>query len=100
VVGAAERAERDGAAGDVADLAHGLLRRLRGGQGALGLGQQQPPRLGELQPPPRAREQRHAELRLEPADLLGHARLGHVQRLRGGAERAVLRRSQEIGQLL
>ena len=83
---AAERAERDRAAGDVAHLAHGLgappaPRRAcarRAGAAAA--------RLGQLEPAAGAGEQRHAELRLEPADLLGQARLGHVQRLRGGAE--------------
>ena len=43
-------------------------------------------------PRPGAREQRHAELGLEPADLLGQARLGHVQRLRGGARTSRARR--------
>ena len=84
VVRAAERAERDRAAGDVAHLAHGLLRGPRGVQRALGLREQQPPCLGELEPPAGAREQRHAELRFKPSDLVREARLRHHPGLRGG----------------
>ena len=38
-----------------------------------------------------------AELGLQPADLLGQARLGHVQGLRGRRERAVVGRGEEVG---
>jgi hypothetical protein len=48
----------------------------------------------------RAAQQRHAELGLEPPDLLGEARLGHVQGLRGSRERPVLDRRDEVRQLL
>ena len=100
VVRAAERAERDRAARQVAHLADRLGGLLRGRHGALGVRAQQPARLGQLEPAAGAREQRHAELGLEPADLLGQARLGHEQRLRGGRERAVLDGGQEVGELL
>ena len=100
VVGAAERAEGDGPAREVAHLAHRLGGLARGGQRALGVRAQQPARLGQLEPPAGAREQRHAELGLEPADLLRQARLGHVQRLGGGGERAVLDRGEEVRELL
>ena len=42
----------------------------------------------------------HAELGLEPADLLGERRLREVQRLRGGAERAVLEGREDVLELL
>jgi hypothetical protein len=99
-VGAAERAEGHGPAGHVADLAHRLDRRLRLGQRALGVGDEQPAGLGERQPPAGPGEQRHAELGLQPADLLGQARLRHVQRVRGRRERAVLDRGEEVRELL
>ena len=75
----------------------GLARR---GQRPLGLGAEQPARVGELQPAAGADEQRDAELGLEVGDLLGHARAGEVQRVRRGGERAVLRGGEEVGELL
>ena len=100
VVRAPEGAEGDRAAGEVAHLADRLGGVLRGRHGALGVRAQQPPGLGQLEPAAGAREQRHAELGLEPADLLGEARLGHEERLRSRRERAVLDSGQEIGELL
>jgi hypothetical protein len=64
------------------------------------VGPQQPPGLGQRQPAPGAGEQRDAELGLEPADLLGEARLGQVQLFRGGGERAPLDSRQEVRELL
>jgi hypothetical protein len=61
---------------------------------------EQPPRLGQLEPAAAAREQRHAELGLEPADLFGQARLGHEQRLGSRGERAVLGGREEVRELL
>ena len=46
--------------------------------------------LGGLRAAPAANEQRHAELRLELADLVGHVRLHGVQRVGRGRERAFL----------
>ena len=63
-------------------------------------GPEQAPRLGQLEAAADAREQRHAELGLEPADLLGQARLGHEQRLRGGGEGPVLGGGEEVRELL
>jgi hypothetical protein len=100
VVGAAERAELDGAAGEVADLAHGLRRLLGGGHGALGVGAEQAARLGQLEAAAGAREQRDAKLRLEPPDLLGQARLGHEQRLGSRREGPVIGRREEVRELL
>ena len=62
----------------------------------LGVGAQHAPGLGQHEPAAGAREQRHAELGLEPPDLLGQARLGHAQRRGGGGERAVLGRREEV----
>ena len=76
---AAEGAERDRAAGEVAHLLDRLGRLAGGGQRALGVRAQQAPGLGQLEAAADAREQRHAELGLEPPDLLGQARLGHEQ---------------------
>jgi hypothetical protein len=61
---------------------------------------EQPPGLGEREAAAGACEERDAELGLEPADLLGEARLGQMQLLGGGGERAVFRGGQEIGELL
>src|SRR5436190_16310581 len=58
------------------------------------------PRLGRLQAAPDAREQRHAELRLERTDLLADRRLREMQRVGGGAERTAIERSEEVLELL
>ncbi len=100
VVRRAEGAEGDRARAQVADLADGVGGLGRLGERALGVRDQQPSRLGQREPAAGAREQRDAELGLEPADLLGEARLGHVQLLRGGGEGAALGGGQEIGELL
>ena len=67
---------------------------------ALGVRTQQAPGLGQLEAAADTREQRHAELGLEPADLLGQARLGHEQRFGGSGEGAVINGGQKIGELL
>ena len=72
----------------------------RGRHRPLGVRAQQPARLGQLEPAADAREQRHSELGLEPADLLGQARLGHEQALGGGRERPVLDGGEEVRELL
>ena len=100
MVGGAERPERRGAAGQRARSPHDVGGVAGGRERALGLGPQQPPGVGELQPAAGAHEQRDAELGLEVGDLLGHARAGEVQRVRGGGERAVLGRSEEVRELL
>jgi hypothetical protein len=61
---------------------------------------EQPPGLGEREAASGPGEERDAELGLEPADLLGEARLGQMQLLGGGGERAVLGGGQEVGELL
>ena len=48
------------------------------------------PELGGLGTPPAAHQQRHAELVLELAHLVGHVRLHRRQRVGGGGERALL----------
>jgi hypothetical protein len=58
------------------------------------------PCLRGLDAAPDAHEQRHAELALEPPDLLRERGLGQVQRLGGGTERALLEGLSEVGQLL
>jgi hypothetical protein len=45
-------------------------------------------------------EQAHAELGLQPANLLGQRRLGHVQLLCRAGERAVPERREEVLELL
>ncbi len=97
---AAEEAERDRAADERAHLAHGLERLLRLGQHALGVREEQPPGVGELDAPAGPDEQRDAELGLEPADLLGHARLRHQERVRGRRKAPVLGRGEEVFELL
>ena len=86
-----------------AQLAHGddrLARRLGRVQGALGVRAQRVAGLGRRQPAADALEQAHAELGLQPADLLGDRRLRHVQ-LRGrGRERAVAVGGEEVLELL
>jgi hypothetical protein len=57
-------------------------------------------RLGQLEAAAAAYEQRRAKLRLEPADLLGQARLGHVQGFGSGGEGPVLDRGEEVFELL
>ncbi len=49
---------------------------------------------------PSLSEQLHPELGLEPPDLLGQARLGHEQALRGAGEGAVIGGREEVRQLL
>ena len=99
-MGARERAEGDGAAGELAHLAHRLLRLAGLVQRALGVRLQELPGLGQLEPFARADEQRDAQLGLQPAHLLGQARLRHMQGFRGRRERSVARRGEEIGELL
>ena len=82
-MGAAEEAEADGAAGQVAHFADRLDRLLGLAEGPLGVGAQQAAGLGQLDPAAGAGEQRDAELGLQPADLLRQARLGHMQGIRG-----------------
>ena len=100
VMRGAERAEGDGAALQGADLADGLRGLLGRAERPLGLGLQHPARLGQHEPPARAREERDAELGLQPADLVGEARLRHQQRLGGGRERSVLGGGEEVAELL
>ena len=95
----AERAERRGAALELAHLADRVARLLGRRQRALGLGAEEPAGLGELEPAG-ADEQRRAQLGLEPADLLGQARLGHVQGCGGRRERAMVGRGEEVLELL
>jgi hypothetical protein len=75
-------------------------RRLDGGEHGLGVGTKGAARLGRHEPAADALEELDAELGLEPADLLGERRLGEVQRLGGGAERALLEGCYHVLQLL
>jgi hypothetical protein len=56
--------------------------------------------LGRGQPAAGPGEQRDAELTLEPPDLLRERRLGHVELLRGAAERAMAVGGEEVLELL
>ena len=67
---------------------------------ALGVRAQRVPRLGRLQPAADALEEPDAELRLEPAHLLGQRRLRQVELLGGGRERAVAEGGEEVLELL
>ena len=100
VDGGRERAEAGRAGAHVAHARDRLARRLDLGEHALGVGQQRAPRLGRLDAAPDAHEQRHAQLALEPADLLRERWLGQVQRLGGRAEGALLEGLAEVGELL
>ena len=99
-MGARERAEGDGPAGELAHLADGLLRLARLVERALGVRLQELAGLGQLEALARADEQRDAQLGLQPAHLLGQARLRHMQGFRGRGERSVARCGKEIRELL
>jgi hypothetical protein len=94
-----ERAEGRRAGLQLTHFPHRVDRLLGGSERPFGLRAEDAPGLGELQPAG-AHEQRRAELRLEPADLLRHARLGHVQGLSGRRERAMLGCGEEVLELL
>ncbi len=96
----AERAQRGGAGEQRAGAADDVGGLAGGGKRALGLRAEQPPRVGQLQPPAGADEQRGAELGLQVGDLLGDAGPCEVERVGGGGERAVLGRGEEVGELL
>ena len=96
VVGGAERAQRGGAAEQRARAADDVGRLAGRRERALGLRSQQPAGVGELQAPPGADEQGHAELGLEVGDLLGDAGPREPQRVGRGGERAVLGRGEEV----
>jgi hypothetical protein len=100
VVRAPERPEAHRAAGQGAHLLDRLDRLLRRRERALGMRPQHPAGLGQDQPPAGAREEGDAELRLQLADLVREARLGHHQRLGRCRERALVRRSEEVPELL
>ena len=71
-----------------------------GRERALGLGPQEPPRVGQLQAAPGADEEGDAELVLELGDLLGDARPRQVQDVRRRGERAMLGGGEEVRELL
>jgi len=92
--------ERRDASAQLADVDDRRARRLRGGERRLGVRAQRLAGVGRRQPAPGPREQRDAELALEPADLFGKRRLGHVQLLRRAAERPVAVGGEEVLELL
>ena len=100
VVGGAERPERRGPAGEGACSPHGVGGVGCGRERTLGLGPEQPPGVGELEPAAGAHEERDAELGFEVGDLLGDAGAREVQGVRGGGEGAVLGRGEEVRELL
>jgi hypothetical protein len=100
MVRAAERAEAHGAALERPDLLDRLGGLLGGRERPLGVRSQHPPGLGEREPPSGAREERDAQLGLEPANLVGEARLRHQQRLGRGGEGALVRGGEEVPELL
>ena len=99
-MGAAERPERDRAAGELTDVADGARELVEVGQHPLSPRDDHPAGVGELQPSVRPREEPHAQHRLEPSDLVRQAGLRDVETLRGGGERAMLNRGKEVRQLL
>src|SRR5690606_9760446 len=66
----------------------------------LGVGEEDLPRGGELQPLAFAREEREPQLRLEREDLPAERRLRDVQLLRGAPDVLVLRDDDEVTQAL
>jgi hypothetical protein len=98
--GGAERPERRDAALQLALLGDGLARLLDGRQRRLGVRPQRERGVGRLDAAAHAREERHSELCLQPADLLGQRRLGEVQPLGGGRERPVVQGGEEVLELL
>ena len=99
-VGAAERAERDGAARELAHVADRAGQVVDVAQHLLRPGHEHPPGVGRLQLTVRAGEERDAERALQAAYLVGQARLGDVERRGGGREGAVLDRGEEVDELL
>jgi hypothetical protein len=93
------RRHADRAAHDAGVLVHRRAGGRDAGQDRVGPREQLGARGGQLDAAARAVQQRHAELRLEPADLLRERRLGHVDRLRGAAEVAVARDRGEVLEL-
>ena len=100
VVGRAEGPERRGPSGQGARAPHDVGGVVRRRERALGLGPEQPARVGELQAPAGAHEEGDAELGFEVGDLLGDAGAREAQDVRGGGEGAVLGRGEEVGELL
>jgi hypothetical protein len=96
----AERAELRRPRAQLADRADRHASGVDRGQRGLGVRAQRASRLGGDEAAADALEERNPELRLEPPDLFGQRRLGEVQRLGGGAERAVLERREDIPKLL
>ena len=95
-----ERPERDRSGHDRTRLADRLLGVARRRYRSLRAGDQQTPGVGEDEPAVRAHEQRDAKPVLEPAQLLGQARLRNEARLRRARHRAALDGRQEVAQLL
>ena len=98
--GRAEHADAESAAGQLAHVGDGLARTRQRREHALGLGAEGPAGLREHDAAADAGEQLDAELRLERADLLRERGLGEVELAGGPAERAVLGRGEEVGELL
>ena len=96
----APRAEGGRPAAQLAHRDDGLARRLRRVERALGVRAQRVAGLGRRQPAAHALEEAHAELGLQPADLLGDRGLRHVQLLGRGRERAVAIGGEEVLELL
>ena len=98
--GGAEHADAEGAAGQLAHFGDGFARARQRRQHPLGLGTEGTAGFGEDDAAADAREQRDAELGLERAHLLRERGLGEVELAGGPAERAVLGRGEEVGELL
>ena len=78
---------------------HRVLRRGHAGQGAVRLGEQHPSRLGQLDPPGAAHEQRRAQLGFQRPDRRGQAGLGDLQQFGRVGEVAFLGHRDEVLQL-
>jgi hypothetical protein len=97
---AAPGPERDDALAQLALGGDGLARRGDRREDRLGVRAQRPPGLRRDDPAADPLEEPHAELGLEPADLLGDARLREQQLVGRSAERAEPQRGQEVLELL
>ena len=98
--GGPEHADAERAAGQLAHLGDCLAGARERREHPLGLGTEGTAGLGEDDAAADAREQLDAELRLERAHLLREGRLGEVELAGRAAERAVLGRGEEVGELL
>ena len=85
--GGLERRDPDRAAHVAGRLGQLGLDLLEPGQKLTGAGRERPPRVCQLEPPPRPAKQRHAALALELGELLGHGGRRERERVGGARDR-------------